>query len=404
MLGFILMMQQRGRRRPSASTRYSTSLPNPRRARRRRPGGVPRRVDIRDARFTYNDGPRSRRSQLHVPRARPSPSSDAPGSGKTPWPDWSLASMTSAPERSAWMAATFGTSPSPACDPMSASALTSPSCFSGLDSRQHRLRPAGSRRWKTSSTAAPGQGAHEFVLKLDHGYDTDGRRTGYTLSGGQRHASPSPGPSSRTPPSLILRRRHQRNRRQDRDADSRSPARGDVRAHHPDHRPPPRRSVWPNGSCSSRAARYPPTAPTSSLMTTEPRYARCWPTWRTTTKERPRTSSTRPSPDHILTADEGTVADPLDEFVLDGAARILTPDSLDVADGAHFFAGGVADRELPSDDGGPSDVRGGGGMVGGFGGRTARPGSDSGLPFAGCPRDGPARLRRRFCLERQSRV
>ena len=55
---------------------------------------------------------------------------------------------------------------------------------------------------------------------------------------------------------------------------------------------------------------------------------------------------------HIVTADEGPLADPADEAVLEGAARLVTPDSLDVGDGAHFFVGAVTDREVPSDDGG----------------------------------------------------
>ena len=41
---------------------------------------------------------------------------------------------------------------------------------------------------------------------------------------------------------------------------------------------------------------------------------------------------------HIVAPPDGPLTDPADEAVLEGAAHLLTPDSLDMRDGAHFFA------------------------------------------------------------------
>ncbi len=87
--------------------------------------------------------------------------------------------------------------------------------------------------------AARRAGAHEFILNLDHGYDTVVGERGYTLSGGQRQRVAIARTILENPAILILD-----------DATSAIDVKIEMQihdalrevmsgSHHPDHRPPP---------------------------------------------------------------------------------------------------------------------------------------------------------------------
>jgi len=200
--------------------------------------------------------------------------------------------------------------------------------------------------------AARRAGAHEFILGLSNGYDTIVGERGYTLSGGQRQRVAIARTIVENPAILILD-----------DATSAIDVKIEMQIHDALREVMSGRTTLiiahrlSTISLAQRVVlleggRVVADGTHLELMATEPRYARVLARLEEDDEGKAEHVEHESRAHHIVTADEGPVADPADEAVLEGAARLLTPDSLDVGDGAHFFAGGVTDREVPSDDGG----------------------------------------------------
>jgi ATP-binding cassette subfamily B protein len=187
MLGFILMMQQRGA--ASAQRIYEVLDEVPEIL--DRPGAVDLvegrgQVDFRDVHFTYRDGPKVLDGfNLHVPAGQTVAVVGRTGSGKT-----SLAELI--PRFYDVDSGAVLVDGHDVRDLTLASlrahvgfCFDEPFLFSAsLRDNIAYGRPAASR--EEVMRAAQQAGAHEFIVNLEHGYDTVVGERGYTLSGGQR--------------------------------------------------------------------------------------------------------------------------------------------------------------------------------------------------------------------------
>ncbi len=187
MLGFVLMMQQRG----AASAQRIYEVLDEVSEIQDKPGAVDLvecrgEIDIRDADFTFDTGPKVFDGlNFHVPAGQTVALVGRTGAGKT-----SLAELV--PRFYDVDAGAVSIDGHDVRDLTVASlrshigvCFDEPFLFSASISDNIAYgRPGASR--EEVVTAATRAGAHEFILKLDHGYDTVVGERGYTLSGGQR--------------------------------------------------------------------------------------------------------------------------------------------------------------------------------------------------------------------------
>jgi len=353
MLGFILMMQQRA---AASAQRIYEVLDEPTDI-RDAPGAVDLvecrgDVEIRDVRFTYNDGPTVFDGlALTVPAGQTIAVVGRTGSGKTTLAELiprfydvnggavlvdghDVRDLTVASLRS-HVGICFD-------EPFLFSASIRDNIAYGRPAASMEEIIDGARR----------AGAHEFILGLSKGYDTIVGERGYTLSGGQRQRVAIARTIVENPAILILD-----------DATSAIDVKIEMQIHDALREVMSGRTTLiiahrlSTISLAQRVVlleggRVIADGTHLELMATEPRYARVLARLEEDDEGKAEHVEHEGRAHHIVTADDGPVADPADEAVLEGAARLLTPDSLDVGDGAHFFAGGVTDREVPSDDGG----------------------------------------------------
>ena len=187
MLGFVLMMQQRG----AASAQRIYEVLDEVSEIQDKPGAVDLvecrgEIDIRDADFTFDTGPKVFDGlNFHVPAGQTVALVGRTGAGKT-----SLAELV--PRFYDVDAGAVSIDGHDVRDLTVASlrshigvCFDEPFLFSASISDNIAYgRPGASR--EEVVTAATRAGAHDFILKLDHGYDTVVGERGYTLSGGQR--------------------------------------------------------------------------------------------------------------------------------------------------------------------------------------------------------------------------
>jgi ATP-binding cassette, subfamily B, bacterial len=187
MLGFVLMMQQRG----AASAQRIYEVLDEVSEIQDKPGAIDLvecrgQVDIEDAHFTFDDGPKVFDGlNLHIPAGQTVALVGRTGSGKT-----SLAELI--PRFYDLNAGVVRIDGHDVRDLTVASlrshigiCFDEPFLFSASISDNIAYgKPDASR--EEVITAATRAGAHDFILNLDHGYDTVVGERGYTLSGGQR--------------------------------------------------------------------------------------------------------------------------------------------------------------------------------------------------------------------------
>ena len=187
MLGFVLMMQQRG----AASAQRIYEVLDEVSEIQDKPGAVDLvecrgEIDIRDADFTFDTGPKVFDGlNFHVPAGQTVALVGRTGAGKT-----SLAELV--PRFYDVDAGAVSIDGHDVRDLTVASlrshigvCFDEPFLFSAsINDNIAYGRPGASR--EEIVTAATRAGAHDFILKLDHGYDTVVGERGYTLSGGQR--------------------------------------------------------------------------------------------------------------------------------------------------------------------------------------------------------------------------
>jgi ATP-binding cassette subfamily B protein len=186
--------------------------------------------------------------------------------------------------------------------------------------------------------AARRAGAHEFITGLRDGYNTVVGERGYTLSGGQRQRVAIARTIVENPAILILD-----------DATSAIDVKIEMQIHDALREVMAGRTTLiiahrlSTISLAQRVVlldggRVAADGTHLELMATEPRYARVLAHLEEDDEEKAERVEQEARAHHIVTPDDGPVGDPADEPVLEGAAHFLTPETLDVGDGAHFFA------------------------------------------------------------------
>jgi len=188
--------------------------------------------------------------------------------------------------------------------------------------------------------AARRAGAHEFITALSHGYDTVVGERGYTLSGGQRQRVAIARTILENPAVLILD-----------DATSAIDVKIEMQIHDA------LREVMSGRTTLIIAHRLSTISLAQrvvlleggkvvadgthlELMATEPRYASVLAHLEEDDEGKAERVEQEAHAHHIVAPDDGPSTDPADEAVLEGAARFLTPETLDTRDGAHFFDDG----------------------------------------------------------------
>ena len=139
-------------------------------------------------------------------RARPSRWSARPDRARPASPRWCTASTMSGRARSSSAATTCATSPRIRSGRQMAMVLQEPFLFSGTILENIRYAKAGATRDDVIA-AAKAVGAHDFIMRLPRGYETELDQRGANLSLGQRQLLSSPARWSPMPASWCSTRR-----------------------------------------------------------------------------------------------------------------------------------------------------------------------------------------------------
>jgi ATP-binding cassette subfamily B protein len=185
--------------------------------------------------------------------------------------------------------------------------------------------------------AARRAGAHDFILGLSNGYDTVVGERGYTLSGGQRQRVAIARTIVENPAILILD-----------DATSAIDVKIEMQIHDALREVMSGRTTLiiahrlSTISLAQRVVlleggRVVADGSHLELMATEPRYARVLAHLEEDDEAKAESVEAEVHAHHIVVPDDGPVGDPGDEPLLEGSAFVVTPEPLDLGDGAHFF-------------------------------------------------------------------
>ena len=185
--------------------------------------------------------------------------------------------------------------------------------------------------------AARRAGAHEFIVGLSEGYDTIVGERGYTLSGGQRQRVAIARTIVENPAILVLD-----------DATSAIDVKIEMLIHDALREVMAGRTTLiiahrlSTISLAQRVVlleggRVVADGTHLELMATEPRYARVLAHLEEDDEAKAEAVEHEAHAHHIVEPDDGPVGDPADEPLLEGSGFVVTPEPLDLGDGAHFF-------------------------------------------------------------------